>query len=95
MTKHILILIDQPIQILGLRPQRPRQPIAGLGVVRRRIGIIPVVGLVDDAAAAVETVACSCTCGCGWVGLDEGGGCWEEGEGGLEGGGAQEEGYEF
>ena len=56
MTKHILILIDQPIQILRLGPQRPRKPIPRFRIMSRRIGIIAVVRFVDYGRRIVVDV---------------------------------------
>jgi len=63
MAENLEIVVNQPIQVFALRAQRPCQPISGLGVVCRRIGVIAVVfvilvtGEVDGCAGLVAALA--------------------------------------
>jgi len=45
-TKHFEVIIYQPLQVLALRAHGPREAVAGLRVVSRRVGVVAVVGVV-------------------------------------------------
>lgn len=49
MTKHLKIVIYQPLQIFAFRSQRTREPLPSLGVMRGRIRVVAIVFLVPIA----------------------------------------------